>query len=120
MKKYKNSKEVDQRNHAIKQLKYRWRIDLTESEYKRICKYIGDAPNKDKYIWDDKTEIELLDKQTNRKYVYRFKYQSKNMIVIWDKSRRQIATFLPKTVKSVNDIEYMKYKELYEGIENFN
>ena len=77
------SKKEDQTRHAIQRADLRYGIRLNEHDIRQIVLLIEDRKSKP------------IQKQTNRVTVHKVNYKDCDFILVYDKLRKSIATFLP-------------------------
>jgi hypothetical protein len=77
------SKKESQTKHAVQRADLRYGVRLNENDLREIVKLIETGKSKP------------LQKQSNRVVVHKVSYKSCDMILVYDKLRKSIATFLP-------------------------
>ena len=84
--KKKRLKSKDMLRHVKRKFWLRWNIDLTDELHRRFVEMIKNR------------EGELIEKQSNRVWVWKIKYKEKAMTVVYDKTRNSLITVLPENV----------------------
>lgn len=101
-------KKYAMRQHSINRLKYRYKIkDANEEMYHKLCKYIKESRGKST-IFDDGTITKFIDKQSVSRSVWRIKWDNKEFLACYDRTRKLINTFLDPSVKD-EEIQYKKW-----------
>lgn len=86
------SKKKSECIHALKRLKERFNIEITENEYNSIVNSIKNLGNGKKRTY----EVEFLDKQSNARSLYKIYYNNVELYAIYNKINGSICTFLRK------------------------
>lgn len=79
------------RRHAIKRAKERYELSLSSADIKDISSLIKSDDR-------DKTKIKFLCKQSNRISHWKVFYKEQWILVVYDKNRNTVVSFLPKDV----------------------
>lgn len=95
VKKKINQKKIAQQKHAIRRLseKDRYGIEIDDIIYRQLCnsiRFLGKSYKEKKY------NVELLEKVSNTRSVYKIFYGENTLIAVYDGSRGSIVTFLSK------------------------
>lgn len=98
MKKRKFSKKACEKYHAKKQFKKRFGIFLNRYDIKNIIDNIQNG------------KYEFIENQTNRVNVWKGVVKGKEAVIIYDKHRKMVITFL--TPAMLNSVEYRELKEI--------
>ena len=77
-------KKTGQRRHAQRRAFERYGVVMGKKQQDQICQLIRSD------------RCTLLKKQSNRVSIYKVKYEEVEFIVVYDKIRNSLATFLPK------------------------
>ena len=77
------SKEACQIRHAKLRAAERYNINLSDSQYQHLCNIIR------------KNGSKIVYKQSNRVTIHQLEWDGKKMIVVYDKQRNTIVSFLP-------------------------
>ena len=91
------NKANTERKHFKKRVYERYDIVLNDGEYDYLVSRVKT---------NDKSIVKFLMKQTNRVTVHIITFKNTEIVVVYDKLRKQLVTALPDTCKDVNNIEF--------------
>lgn len=91
------NKRDQERKHFKKRLLQRYNLTLTDTDCECL---IGKIKN------NDKKEVKFLAKQSNRITVHLVVYKNTEIVLVYDKMRKQIVTALPPECKEAKNIFY--------------
>lgn len=103
----KSDKKYAIRKHAIRRAYQRYKLKLTDELYQKLCKYIKLSYGKS-MDHSDGTKTEFIEKQSCSRSVWKIHYLEHSLIVIYDKTRKMINTFLAGDI-DLNEIQYKKW-----------
>jgi len=89
-------KIVKKYHHSSSRIKERYGIDLSEEEYRKISnsiRFLKEDCKKRHY------KVELMEKKSNTRSIYKVYYNDIVLIVVYDKTRGCVETFLPLNCK---------------------
>lgn len=87
-------KKTDQRKHAKRRAYERYDLELSDHQYKSLCRKIQKVPQSE--------DVELVEKQSNNRRVYKIDHQGQKLKVVYDRKYSQIATFMPKVDSKID------------------
>ena len=91
------NKKEQERKHFKKRILQRYDLTLTDND----CEFlIGKIKN------NDKKEVKFLAKQSNRITVHLVVYKNTEIVLVYDKLRKQVVTALPPECKEPKNIFY--------------
>lgn len=91
-----NKAETEKR-HFKKRVFERYNITITDNDYEYLVSKIKK---------NDKTVVKFLTKQTNRISIQLLTYKDYEIVVVYDKMRKQLVSALPSDCKDVNNIVF--------------
>lgn len=90
-------KKETERKHFKRRVFERYDITINDGEYDFLVSKIKK---------NDKTFVKFLTKQTNRVSIQLITYKNKEIVVVYDKLRKQLVSALPPECKDVNNIVF--------------
>jgi hypothetical protein len=94
----KPTKKAAQERHSRERAFKRYGIELDEEKYRRLCnsiRYLGSTHRKRKY------DVELIEKKSLTRSIYKVYYEDQILVVVYDKSRSSIETILPPNCREI-------------------
>jgi hypothetical protein len=85
---------IDLRKHAKRRAFERYGLELNKADYNACVKIIQDA------------QSEPILEQSNTRTWHKIKYKDKEALVVYDRKRHGIVTFLPKDADKTKDKTY--------------
>lgn len=83
IKKFKKTKKQAQTKHAIQRAELRYGVVLNDHDLNQVVKLIQSGYS------------EIIEEQSNRVSIRKINYKNTDFILVYDKERKSIATFLP-------------------------
>lgn len=104
----KNNKRYAIRRHAIQRASQHYGLRLTDDEYQKLCKYIKLSLGKS-MVFENGFRTEFIEKQSCSRSVWKIYFNDDEFVVIYDKTRKMINTFISKDI-DLQDIQYKRWQ----------